>query len=532
MLDELIVRNLGVLEEARIEPGPGLTVVTGETGAGKTLLLGALRMLLGQSARADLIGPFGGEAVAEGRFLDARGREIGAGRRLTAGGRSRAYLDGAVASAAALDAATAGLVEIVGQHDQLALTRPTEVRQLVDGRLDAEGREARRRYAEAWEAHRRLLAAQAAIGGDRPALERELDLSRHQAREISTAGFRAGDDVELEIRLGRLRNAETLRDRLTEAIDGVEQARDGLGSAVAALRKAVALDPEMAAVLGEVEALESGVGESAVSLGRGAESLETEPGALDDAESVLHAMSDLRRRYGPTLDDVLAFGERAERRSAELHELLSRAETIDQEMVAAAAALVAVGSELRAARSRAAGELATAAIEHLGELGFSDPLVEPSIADAEPGPSGADSVSLLFASDRRLTPGDIARVASGGELSRLILSLRLAGGVGDVETLVFDEIDAGVGGATALAMGRKLAALAAARQVLCVTHLPQVAAFADVHYVVERDDVSAGVRRVEGSHRREELARMLAGLPDSERGREAADELLALASGT
>lgn len=173
----------------------------------------------------------------------------------------------------------------------------------------------------------------------------------------------------------------------------------------------------------------------------------------------------------------------------------------------------------------------TRARAHLMDLGFSDPVIDIAVEQADAGPDGTDTVSIQFASDARLTPGPVHRVASGGELSRLVLSLRLAGGAGDATVVAFDEIDTGVGGETALAMGAKLATLAEQRQVLCVTHLPQVAAFGDQHFVVERDGASATIRSVVDDERLEELTRMLSGLPDSERGREHAEELRALATG-
>lgn len=529
MLDELIVRNLGVLESAHLEPGPGLTVITGETGTGKTLLLGALRMLLGQAARLDLIGPFADEASVEGRFIGSEGTEIAAARRLTASGRSRAYLDGSMASAAALDAATDGLVEIVAQHDQLAITRPAEIRAAIDRLLDDTGVEARADYRRTWDRYRGLLEDQERIGGDRHALERERALARHQADEIARSSFADGDDDILEARLGRLRNAETLRLHLAAAAQSIDRGRDDLGSGVAELRKAAALDPTLSSALGELEAVEAEIGDVAIAIGAAAEDLDLEGDELELAEERLHALNDLRRKYGPSLADVLAFGAEASRRVGELDALLDRAESLDRLIADARSELERAGSELRRCRVEAAANLAQRAVTHLTELGFASPLVEVSISEAEPGPHGADGVTLLFASDHRLRPGEIGRVASGGELSRLVLSLRLAGGAGDAATLVFDEIDAGVGGTTALAIGRKLSALAQHRQVLCVTHLPQVAAFANLHYVVSRDGTSATVRMVEGEERLEELSRMLAGLTDSERGREAADELVTIA---
>ncbi len=529
MLDELIVRNLGIIEEARLEPGAGLTVITGETGTGKTLLLGALRLLLGASARSDLIGPFAEEATVEGRFVTADGREVAAGRRLTATGRSRAYLDGSVASAAALDAATTGVVEIVAQHDQLSITRPSEVRAAIDQTLDAPGRASLDDYAEAWAEYRRLLADQKTIGGDRPSLERERDLLRHQISEIERAGFEPGEDVELETRLSRLRNAETLRLHVTAASEALDRGRDDLGASVAEIRKAAAYDPGLEPALGELEAIEDGMGGIAIRLGASLDDLQSEEGGLEVSEERLRALNDLRRKYGPQLDDVLAFATAAKERLDDLDDLLTRADTLDEQLDEVRSRLDIVGTALMGARVRAAETLAVTAEHHLRELGFKDPIVAPVVAPGEPSASGTDIVELRFASDRRLKPGEIAKVASGGELSRLVLALRLAGGAGDTETLVFDEIDAGVGGVTALEVGRKLAALAEHRQVLCVTHLPQVAAFADLHYVVTRTDDGASVAVVDADKRIEELSRMLAGLPDSERGREAAEELVDLA---
>lgn len=529
MLDELIVRNLGIIQEARIEPGPGLTVITGETGTGKTLLLGALRLLLGGAARSDLIGPYGDEASAEGRFVGVDGMEIAAGRRLTAAGRSRAYIDGSIASAAALDDVTDGLVEIVAQHDQLAITRPAEIRAAVDRMLSKPGSATLEAYRDAWRRRRRLTDTQRELGGDRPALERERDLTSHQAGEIEGAGFVPGDEADLDRLLARLRNAETLRLHLAAAADSLKESRDTLGAAITEIRRASAIDSELSELSGEIEVIEAQMGEVAIGLGDQFDGIDTDESQLADAESRFKELTDLKRKYGSTLEEVLEFGEQAKHRSAELVHLLDSADTLGAELDQVDAELGRLGAELTGHRRKAADRMAGEAAGHLRELGFSDPVVAFEITPSEPSASGADSITLEFASDARLTPGPIARVASGGELSRLVLALRLAGGAGDAESLVFDEIDAGVGGTTALSVGRKLASLAADRQVLCVTHLPQVAAFADRHYTISRDDSGVTIVAVDSDRRLEELSRMLAGLPDSDRGREAAEELVELA---
>lgn len=530
MIDELVAHNLGVIESARIEPSPGLTVITGETGTGKTLLLGALRLLLGGEARSDLVGPFGDEAVAEGRFVTENGEEVGAARRLPRDGRSRAYLDGSIASARALDERIAGLVEIVGQHDHLFSSRPAEVRALVDRCLDPAGKKTLHRYRQAWEQLSDARSARDQLGGDRAALARELDLVTFQSDEIEKAGFEPGDDEELSRRGDRLRHADEIASQLASALASLDAGRDQLGEAVAAVRRAGRLDPDLEELSSSLDGAADGLGVLAQDLRTAAEGAEADPSQLEEVEGRLTQLGELRRKYGRTLEEVLEFGREASRRRAELEALLERADAIDEEVAAAERAVADAASGLRTARRQAAGAVVKTSLGHLRDLGFSDPHLEVRIDEGEAGVSGSDAFSLLFASDSRLTPGPVGSVASGGELSRLVLALRLAGGAGGSSTLVFDEIDAGIGGTTALALGRKLAALAAERQVLCVTHLPQLAAFATRHYVVRREENAATAVAVDGSERVEELARMLAGMPESDRGREAAEELLDLAA--
>ena len=529
MIDELIVRNLGLIEHAHLEPGPGLTVITGETGTGKTLLLGALRMLLGSATNPDLVGPHGDEARVDGRFVTTDGIEVVASRRMPRDGRSRAYLDGSIASAAALDDATDGLVEIIGQHDQLSLTRPAEARKLVDANLDEAGRSTLARYRELWSEYRALLDRREQLGGDRRALERERDLADHESREIEASGFEAGDDAALEIQLARLRNATELAELLSAVSDGVDVARDSIGEAIQAARRAGRLDPSLDRVDTSLSGFEQELGDLALDIGGLIDGLDTEPATLAEAEERSQALGDLRRKYGSTLDEVLAYGAAATRRSAELTALLDSADRIADDLERVRTQMLETAEALSEARRDAASRLETDALGHLRDLGFTDPLLEVTFDRSEPAGSGIDRISLRFASDRRLTAGDLSKIASGGELSRLILALRLAGGAGDADSLVFDEIDSGVGGSTAIEVGRKLAALARGRQVLCVTHLPQVAAFATGHIVVVRAEHRAEVISVEGESRVAELSRMLSGTPESDLTQQAAAELLDLA---
>lgn len=527
MLDELIVENLGIIERAHLRPGGGLVVVTGETGAGKTLLLGALRLLFGGPARSDLIGPHGDETRVEGRFVTGDGESVHA--RTVAAGRSRAYLDGRLATARALEDLGTGKIELVAQHEKHGLSRPAELRALIDRALPAAGRDLLGAYRSAWDTLTALQADLDRLGGDRRALERELDLVGYQADEISAAGFSIGDDEALAATAARARHAEELATRLGEARSAVDEAADRTGRAASQTGKAADLDPELRDLADQAAAAVVLLGELSSDLRVAFETVDVDPRTAEATEQRLSQLGDLRRKYGDTLREVLEFGEGANRRRAELAGLLEGAERLEADLAVARLQVVEAGSEVLGARREAAERIAGVATRHLQDLGFSSPVVRLVVEAAEPGVTGADRVGLFFASDDRLEPGPVGRIASGGELSRLVLSLRLAGGSDRTPILAFDEIDAGVGGKTALELGRKLASLADGRQVLCVTHLPQVAAFADHHFVIGRSGTTVSVAPVDGESRLEELSRMLAGLPDSKPGRNHAEELIALA---
>jgi DNA repair protein RecN (Recombination protein N) len=527
MLKHLAVRNLGVLHDAEIDPGPGFTVITGETGAGKTLLLGALRLLTGDKPRPDAVGPFAAETQADGLFDDGP-EELGVSRVVPRDGRSRAYLEGSLVSAGILGSRIGTLVDIVGQHDQLRLRRPAAVLELIDKVLDDVGTEAKSDYEAGWRTYRASLDAQQSLGGDLMALERELDLVVYQAREIEGAGLQTGDDEAAELTASRLRNAEAIQAHLGFALEKAELMVDLSGEVVSTLRKVADMDAGLAASAEGWENLADQIVELVRSVRDSAEQIREDPVTLAEADDRLTALGDLKRKYGKTIAEVIEFGVGARARADELEALLKRSSIIDAEVAMAHEKLLEAGSGLRVARQRAISAIQDETAGHLRALGMPSATLEFRLEPIEAGPTGADRVSLQFASDDRLESGAIQDVASGGELSRLILALRLATRAEGAETLVFDEVDAGVGGATALALGRKLADLGRVNQVLCVTHLPQVAAHADCHYVVKRDGDRAAVARVEGEERLEELSRMLAGLPESVRGKDAAAELLEL----
>lgn len=528
MLDHLRVANLGVIEDAAIDPSDGFTVITGETGAGKTLLLGGLRLVLGGQADSNAVGPYGPEATVDGLFT-REGQELGATRVVPLDGRSRSYLEGSIVSAATLTERLGAMVEIVGQHDQLAITRPSHLLDLIDGAND--DHDARDGYQEAWRRLQDALQRQRQLGGDRIELMRELDLTRYQADEIAAAGLQSGLDEELEGSVSRLRNVEEIREHLGETMSLAEQMSDSVGEMVARLRKAAGLDPSLADLASEAESIAAGVAELAREARGAEEGLDADPDTLAELEERLTALGDLKRKYGRTLDDVIAYGEQTAQRAKELEDLVSDADEIDAIVDRCRAEVADRGESLSHARKKTAATVTHQVADHLADLGLGSARMEVDFETVDPGPSGIDRPVLRFASDARLVPGPIGSVASGGELSRLVLALRLATRSETTTTLVFDEVDTGIGGTTALAMGKKLRALSGGGQVLCVTHLAQVAAHADTHYVVERDESGvARVTKVSADDRVTEISRMLAGQPDSEAGQNAASELLALAS--
>jgi len=527
VLHHLRVRNLGLLREAAIDPSTALTVITGETGAGKTLLLGGLRLILGDRADPSMVGPWGDrvevEALLEGE------EEIAVTRVVPREGRSRARLDDALITVGALAARLEGLVEIVGQHSHLRLRSQGHLLHLIDGALDDGGVAALRDYGEAWADLEAALDRQTALGGDEAALHRELDLVRHQVEEITGAGLKPGEDDDLEAEAQRLGNAEAIAELLAESLRLLDELSENCGEVVARLRRVAQLDPASGSLPARSEELAALVSELTAELRTQADALEADPRRAREVEERLTLLGDLKRKYGRTLAEVVEFGERSRTRLVELEELLAAASGIEEAVRKSAERVETTASSLTNSRNAAANRILESARGHLADLGMGGAVLEIDLQPRSPGPRGADHALLLFSSDPRLEPGPVASVASGGELSRLSLAFGLATRSAATPTVVFDEVDAGIGGVTALAMGRKLASLAEQTQVLCVTHLPQIAAHADRHYVVRSTGEAAIVEEVVGEERLTEISRMLAGLPDSQPGQEAAAELIAAA---
>ncbi|MHB1911560.1 MAG: DNA repair protein RecN [Acidimicrobiales bacterium] len=523
MLVELSVRDLGVIHDLRLDLGQGMTALTGETGAGKTLLVEAIELLTGGKADPLLVRPGATEARVEGRFLVGED-ELILSRAVPANGRSRAYVDGRMAQSGVLSERAEELVDLHGQHGHQSLLRPAGQRQALDAFAGVDLgplRQARDRV-------RSGEAALAGLGGDARARAREMDLLEHQLTEIDRADLSdPGEEAVLaaeEELLARALEYRNQAESAYELLTGDGGAGDRLGAAVAA----TAGRPPFGELHGRLSALAAELADVASDIRTAAEGISEDPGRLEEIRLRRQLLRDLVRKYGADLGEVIGYAARARQRHAELAGHDATAARLEAELDRVRGEVVAEETRIRRERAEAAPLLAARVGEHLRSLALGSAVLE-----VEVGQEGAgEAVSFLFSANPGSPPLPLARVASGGELARAMLATRLVISAGP-PVLVFDEVDAGVGGEAALAVGRALAGLAADHQVLVVTHLAQVAAFADhqvaVRKIVEGNTTRTEVEMLGPDARVVELSRMLAGQPDSSTARLHAEELLELA---
>lgn len=567
MLAEISIRNLGVIPAASAELAAGLTVLTGETGAGKTMVVTGLRLITGGRADASRVRSGADEAVVEGSFSTAGLPEgllqrvadvaeaAGAGtdengeyvvtRSVKASGRSKAHLGGRTVPAATLAELTEPLLTIHGQNDQLRLMSPDQQLAALD-RFDPAIAPALAEYREAYTEWRRAARELKERTERKLELAQEVDRLRFALEEIDAVAPEPGEDEELVAAINRLQDVDALREAAAEAlaaIDGPEAAGGsaaGDEAAAAALigQAATALQQssdtslqELGSQLGEVSSV---LGDVAVELGTYLADLPADPDELDALLTRQQELKTLTRKYAPDVAGVIAWRQKAAKRldkidvsEGAVDKLKHRVAELETTMRTRSAAL----SKAREAAARALGDAVT---EELHGLAMPKAQLSVHVERADYGRDGADAVEIRLAPNSSMEPRPLATSASGGELSRVMLALEviLAGSTGGA-TLVFDEVDAGVGGRAAVEIGRRLARLAANNQVIVVTHLPQVAAYADTHLHVSKqvgdEAVTSGVSALSTDERVEELARMMAGLDDSDTGRAHAAELLAKA---
>jgi DNA repair protein RecN (Recombination protein N) len=534
VLIELRVADLGIVADLTLVLGPGLTAITGETGTGKTLLVEALDLLVGGRADASVVRDGASEARVEGRFVDGdTGQETVLARTVPIDGRSRAYVDGRLAAVGELAERGAALVDLHGQHTHQSLLAPAVQRAALDHFAGPPVGEALRAYRSAREEERRLREELDALGGDERARARELDLLRFQISEIEDAALTdAGEDVTLEAEEALLADAAAHREALGAAYGAVEGAGlDAVGTAASALDGRAPF-AELAARLRGAQAELADLGHE-LRLAR--EQLASDPQRLETVRARRQLLRDLSRKYGETLDEVMAYGHEARRRLEELEGYEERARVLEDGRAGAAAAAATASAALSRARQAAARPLADEIAPNLHELAMPAARFEVLVEAGEPADDGADKVTFLLGANPGEPARPLAKVASGGELSRAMLAARVVLSEAP-PTLVFDEVDAGIGGEAGAAVGRLMADLAPRHQVLCVTHLAQVAAFADAQVVVEKREEAgrtvAIAQTVSGAERVNELSRMLAGVGESEHAKSHAAELLQRAQRT
>jgi DNA repair protein RecN (Recombination protein N) len=534
VLAELRVADLGIVADLTLVLPPGLTAITGETGAGKTLLVEALDLLVGGRADSSIVREGASEARVEGRFVDDEtGEEIVMARTVPVDGRSRAYVDGRLATVGELADRGARLVDLHGQHTHQSLLAPAVQRAALDHFAGPRATEALRTFRSARDEERRLREELAALGGDDRARARELDLLRFQIAEIEAAGLTdAGEDVTLEAEEALLADAVAHRDALGSAYTAVEGAGlDAVGAAAAALDGRA----PFADLVARLRSAQAELADLGRELRLAREQLTSDPERLEGVRARRQLLRELSRKYGETLDEVVAYGGEARRRLEELEGYEERAGVCEAPRAAGADAAAGASAALSRARRAAARPLADEIEPHLHELAMPAARFEVLVEPGEAGDDGADRVTFLLGANPGEPARPLAKVASGGELARAMLAARVVLSEAP-PTLVFDEVDAGIGGEAGAAVGRLMADLAPRHQVLCVTHLAQVAAFADAQVVVgkreEAERTVAMARAVSGDERVTELSRMLAGVGESEHARSHAAELLERAQRT
>jgi DNA repair protein RecN (Recombination protein N) len=574
MLVALRVQSFILIESLELRLEPGFNVLTGETGAGKSIVIGALGLVLGGRARADMVRPGADEASVEALFdLGSRGDapddglrvrleamgitaddELSVRRIVLPSGRSRAYLNGRLCSVAELSSIATSLADITSQHASVALSDPSHHLDYLDRWAKLVG--ARDALAHVVDALREVVAELAALREvERDRAKRE-DFLRYQLETIDALAPQPGELAALESERNRLKHAARLSQTSAAVAAGLDDdgaLLDRLGKLVSDLDGAASVDDTLSPLACELEDCWSRLRDVARDIARYAETIESDPQRLEQVQERAYRLEQLLRRHGPTIEDLLATREAAERELETLAGADDRIAALGEQRGTLLADAGREARRLSKRRKRAARELGQAISNELGMLGMgtarvvvevSSPICKRTgddgdllVDDARLGRDGIDRAQFLIAPNKGVEPRPLSRIASGGELSRALLALKRAlyAGGGDGENShalqVFDEVDSGVGGATADCIGRAIADIARHRQVLCITHLASIAAHASAHFVVEKrhgdDATTSTIERVEGTLRVAELARMLTGAKVTGPARRAAAQLLA-----
>ena len=548
MLRELQITNLAIIEKLHVEFHGGLNILTGETGAGKSIIIDAVNLILGGRASTDLIRAGADEASVEALF-DITGRpallsglaavgidcdgELLVRRVVTRGGKNRVFIAGTLATTALLSEISHTLINIYGQHESQTLLKTDQHLRLLDG--FAGSLPLREGFAGRYEAYLKAKGALEALEQGEREAARRLDLLSFQNEEIAAAKLYAGEEEVLAEERGRLAHGEKLLTCSQKAFDtlygGDAALLGGLRRVIGSVAEASAIDRALVPVRETLEGAYAQLEDASLTLRDYAAGVEADPGRLEQLDDRLDAINRLKRKYGEDIPEILAYQEGI---AAELAALSGREMERDElvrRMAELKAELDKLGAQLSKARRSGAAGLKKGMERELAELAMTHAVFETAFeAASEPKSYGFERAEFLFSPNPGEPPKSLAKIASGGELSRLMLALKQLHPESEVPTLIFDEVDSGIGGATSALVGSKLKKVAASQQVLAITHLPQVAAFADLHLRVEKS-VSLGrtatcVERLEGEGRVAEVARMLGGARVTEKTLEHAREMI------
>ncbi|HSG08869.1 MAG TPA: DNA repair protein RecN [Longimicrobiales bacterium] len=551
MLVELRIRDYAVVEDLTLSLGPGLNALTGETGAGKSIIVGALSLLLGERASSGVVRVGAERATVEAVFdlsalpgVEARLEELGfrpedghliLRREVASEGRNRAWVNGSPATAGIVGELGSALVDLHGQHEHQTLLRPAEQRGILDAFAAAQ--EMARAVAEQHDTVRTLRRELEEHETRVREVESKADFLRFQLEEIDGARLHPGEDEALESESRRHEHSEELAEGTAGIHDalyaGEEALADRLAEVRARLNKLVRFDPGLGELVTALEAAYHAVSDVGRRVGEYATQVEHDPRRLEEVRRRLDLIFRLKRKYGPELADILATGQRVRTELRQLEEADHDLGELRKRLAVAGRALEAAAGRLTELRSGAALDLARAVDAVLPDLGLTGATFQVHLRPLEEiGAHGSEAVAFMVAPNAGFDPLPLNRIASGGELSRVMLALKsILAGVDKVPVLVFDEIDAGIGGVVATAVARKLDEVARRHQVFVVTHLPQIASRANAHLLVEkkqdRGTTTTTVRVLTGEERIEEVARMLGGDPESATSRKHAQELLA-----
>lgn len=548
MLTDLAIKNIAIIDTLHVTFQPGLNILTGETGAGKSIIIDAVNLILGGRASTDLIRSGEDEAQVEALFSLADTPEVAAEltasgiesdgelvvkRTVSRAGKNRVFLNGSIATTAQLATVAPRLINIYGQHESQTLLRLANHLELLDGygRLTP----LRAVYAERYTEHQQIVAELRSRDREAQAAARRLDLLSFQSGEIAAAAPVPGEDEELEQERELLAHADRLLQGTSGAFERLYGDDGALLSRLAEVRRCLAecaiIDPRLVPVDATLAEAALQIEDAALALRDYAARVEADPRRLLTVDDRLDVIRTLKRKYAPTIAEILALKAEIDQERESLLRRGENREGLERRRDELATDLLREGRELSARRREAAGKLAKAMTGQLRDLAMKDALFLADFQSLhEPGPAGLDRVEFLFSPNPGEPPRPLARIASGGELSRLMLALKQVHPESDVPTLVFDEVDSGIGGAVSALVGEKLRKVAGSQQVLCITHLPQVAVYADHHFRVqkqiERGRTTTTVIPLDATARIEEISRMLGGMTITETTRRHALEML------